>query len=168
MKNIIQIVLFLAIAGGLFYFFGLKNKEQLNEPSQQSQVNQADNLSNNTNNQQINNQGNGPSNDNQMKKEILQEGTGEPSKLGDKITVNYTGTLENGTQFDTSIGKTPFTFTLGQGVIEGWSQGLVGAKVGEKLKLTIPPELGYGSQGAGGVIPPNATLIFEIEVLKIN
>lgn len=106
-----------------------------------------------------------------MKVEILKEGTGEGAKSGDMVTVNYTGTLENGTKFDSSFnpGRSPFQFTLGQGmVIKGWELGVLGMKVGEKRKLTIPADLGYGASGAGGVIPPNATLIFEVDLLKIN
>ena len=97
------------------------------------------------------------------------EGEGDEAKAGQTVTVNYTGTLEDGTQFDTSIGRAPFVFPLGAGrVIKGWDEGVVGMKLGGKRKLTIPPELGYGSRGAGNVIPPNATLIFEIELLKVN
>ena len=106
----------------------------------------------------------------EMKIETLQEGEGEGAKAGDKLTLNYVGTLEDGTKFDSSIGRgQPFTFTLGQNsVIQGWEQGLLGMKPGEKRKLTIPPELAYGEQGAGGVIPPNATLIFEVDMISIN
>lgn len=106
-----------------------------------------------------------------MKVETLKQGTGEGAKIGDTVTVNYTGTLLDGTKFDSSLnpGRTPFQFTLGQNrVIQGWELGVAGMKVGEKRKLTIPPELGYGAQGAGGLIPPNATLIFEIDLLGIN
>ena len=105
-----------------------------------------------------------------MKIEILQEGTGDAAKSGDLITVNYVGTLQDGTKFDSSIGRgQPFTFTLGQNsVIQGWELGVAGMKIGEKRKLTIPPELAYGEQGAGGVIPPNATLTFEIDLLGIS
>jgi len=105
-----------------------------------------------------------------MEVKTLQQGTGEGAKAGDKVTVNYVGTLENGTKFDSSIDRgTPFVFTLGQNsVIQGWELGVLGMKVGEKRKLTIPPELAYGSQGAGGVIPPNATLIFEIDMISIG
>ncbi len=96
-------------------------------------------------------------------------GEGDQAKQGQTVTVNYTGTLENGDQFDTSIGRAPFSFPLGAGrVIKGWDEGVAGMKVGGKRKLTIPPELGYGSRGAGNVIPPNATLIFEIELLKVG
>ena len=96
-------------------------------------------------------------------------GEGDKAEQGQTVTVNYTGTLENGEQFDTSIGRAPFSFPLGAGrVIKGWDEGVVGMQIGGKRKLTIPPELGYGSRGAGNVIPPNATLIFEIELLKLN
>jgi FKBP-type peptidyl-prolyl cis-trans isomerase len=87
------------------------------------------------------------------------------------IVVNYTGSLENGTVFDSSLnpGREPFTFTLGVGsVIKGWDLGVKGMKVGGKRKLTIPPELGYGDQGAGDVIPPGATLIFDVELLEVE
>jgi len=105
-----------------------------------------------------------------MKIEVLKEGSGEAAKSGDLVTVNYVGTLTNGTKFDSSLDRNqPFQFTLGQNrVIQGWELGVAGMKVGEKRKLTIPPKLGYGAQGAGGVIPPNATLIFEVDLLKIN
>jgi FKBP-type peptidyl-prolyl cis-trans isomerase len=84
--------------------------------------------------------------------------------------VHYVGTLQNGAKFDSSIDRgQPFQFTLGQNrVIQGWELGVKGMKVGEKRKLTIPPELGYGSRGAGGIIPPNATLVFEVDLLEIN
>ena len=105
-----------------------------------------------------------------MKIETLKEETGEIAKNGDTVSVHYTGTLENATKFDSSVDRgTPFSFILGAGrVIQGWDLGGAGMKVGEKRKLTIPPELGYGASGAGNVIPPNATLIFEVELLGIN
>ena len=103
--------------------------------------------------------------------ETLKEGTGEQAiESGDSITVHYTGTLEDGTKFDSSLDSgEPFTFIIGQGsVILGWEQGLIGMKIGEQRKLIIPSNLGYGSSGAGDIIPPNATLIFEVELISIN
>jgi FKBP-type peptidyl-prolyl cis-trans isomerase FkpA len=104
-----------------------------------------------------------------LKIEDIVVGTGKEAKGGDTVTVNYKGTLENGTQFDSSYGKQPFTTRIGVGqVIEGWDQGIPGMKVGGKRKLTIPPHLGYGASGAGGIIPPNAALIFEVELLDVK
>ncbi len=105
-----------------------------------------------------------------MKVEILKEGSGEVSKTGDTVSVHYVGTLENGSKFDSSIDRgEPFSFTLGQNrVIQGWEKGVLGMKVGEKRKLTIPYELGYGENGYPPVIPPKATLIFEVELLGIS
>jgi len=102
--------------------------------------------------------------------EILTEGTGEPAKAKDKITVHYTGWLEDGTKFDSSVDRGPaFIFTLGIGqVIQGWDEGILGAKVGEKRKLTIPSALAYGETGMGSIIPPNSILIFEVEIINIQ
>ena len=99
-----------------------------------------------------------------------QEGTGEEAKAGKTVSVHYTGWLENGTKFDSSHDrKQPFSFPLGAGhVIRGWDEGVQGMKIGGKRRLTIPSDLGYGSRGAGGVIPPNATLIFEVELLGLK
>ena len=99
--------------------------------------------------------------------ETITEGSGQAAESGNKVFVHYTGKLEDGSVFDSSVTRgQPFSFTLGAGqVIRGWEQGILGMKVGEKRVLTIPPELGYGAAGAGGVIPPNATLTFEVELL---
>ena len=110
-------------------------------------------------------------NTNGLKSEILKAVTGDKQvKNGDLVSVHYKGTLEDGTEFDSSYKHNqPFEFTVGASeVIKGWDLGLVGMKVGEKRKLTIPSDLGYGERGAGNVIPPNATLIFEIELLEIK
>lgn len=96
-------------------------------------------------------------------------GDGEEAETGDTVTVHYTGTLEDGTEFDSSVGRDPFSFTIGGGgVIEGWEQGVPGMRVGGTRELTIAPELAYGESGAGGVIPPGATLTFEIELIEIT
>ncbi len=96
-------------------------------------------------------------------------GNGTEATAGKNVSVNYKGTLENGNQFDSSYGRAPFNFQLGAGsVIKGWDEGVEGMKEGGKRELTIPPSLGYGERGAGGVIPPNATLIFEVELLKVD
>ena len=99
----------------------------------------------------------------------LAEGNGAMPKAGDRVTVHYTGWLTDGNKFDSSVDRgQPFVFVIGRGqVISGWDQGVATMKVGDKVRLTIPPELGYGARGAGGVIPPNATLIFEVELLGV-
>ncbi|MDD2696995.1 MAG: FKBP-type peptidyl-prolyl cis-trans isomerase [Candidatus Pacebacteria bacterium] len=145
MNNKILAVVLILIVAGLIYYFGFHQKKTTEETNT--------------------NMGN-----DQLKIEILKEGTGEQAKNGDTVVVHYTGTLEDGTKFDSSLDRgQPFSFVLGAGrVIPGWDQGVLGMKVGEKRRLTIAPELAYGSSGAGNIIPPNATLIFEVELLEIQ
>ncbi len=106
----------------------------------------------------------------ELKKEVLKEGTGKVTRAGDNVSVHYTGWLVDGTKFDSSVDRgAPFSFQLGAGmVIKGWDDGVAGMKVGEKVRLTIPASLGYGPNGYPPVIPQNATLMFEVELLGIN
>lgn len=140
MKNLIFIIIILAVVGiGVYFVFKYPRGEGTQNMTQG------------------------------FKAEILKEGTGAEAKKGDTVSVHYTGTLTDGTKFDSSLDRgTPFEFTLGGGqVIKGWDEGVVGMKIGEKRKLTISPEYGYGATGIGP-IPPNATLIFEVELLGIK
>ncbi|MDD5076898.1 MAG: FKBP-type peptidyl-prolyl cis-trans isomerase [Sphaerochaetaceae bacterium] len=148
------IILVIAILAIGVYFFNQNTKNQETNMNQQNQ-------------EELNNQ---TQTTEEMKIEIIKEGEGEEVKSGDQITVNYVGMLEDGTIFDSSIERgQPFPFTIGiGGVIQGWEIGVIGMKVGETRKLTIPSQLAYGERGVSGVIPPNSTLIFEINLLKIN
>lgn len=149
-------VVALVIIGGLYFTFDYRskledtNRRERNEVARQGPMN--------------------TQNPDELNIEVLKEGSGSGAKAGDTVTVHYTGVLTDGGKFDSSVDRgQPFAFQLGAGaVIRGWDQGLLGMKIGEKRRLTIPPELGYGSRGAGGVIPPDATLIFEVEMLGIN
>ena len=109
--------------------------------------------------------------DSGLKIEDIKEGEGlEANGKGQTVLVHYTGWLENGTKFDSSVDRNdPFSFPLQCGyVIPGWDEGVIGMKIGGTRKLTIPPQLGYGDRGAGGVIPPKSTLIFDIELLEVS
>jgi len=105
-----------------------------------------------------------------MKIEKLKSGSGESAKKGNTVMVHYNGWLEDGTKFDSSVDRNePFAFVLGAGqVIQGWDQGVATMRIGDKVKLTIPPQLAYGAEGYPGAIPPNATLIFEVELLEVS
>lgn len=106
----------------------------------------------------------------ELVKETLKPGTGAEAKAGDRVTVHYVGTLTDGSKFDSSRDRGDgFRFRLGKGeVIQGWDQGVAGMRVGELCKLTIPAQLGYGARGFPPVIPPNATLVFEVELLSVG
>lgn len=106
----------------------------------------------------------------EMKIEVLAQGQGATPKRGSTVVVHYTGWLTDGTKFDSSVDrKEPFEFVLGLGqVIAGWDQGVATMKIGDRVRLTIPPHLAYGANGYPGVIPPAATLVFEVELLEIH
>ena len=105
-----------------------------------------------------------------MNIEYIQRGSGAKPTPGSTVTVHYVGTLLNGTEFDSSRKRgTPFQFKIGVGqVIRGWDEGVMKMSVGDRCKLRIPPDMGYGAQGSGGVIPPNATLLFDVELLGVR
>jgi peptidylprolyl isomerase len=100
---------------------------------------------------------------------ILEEGSGKAAQAGNIVRVHYTGTLEDGTVFDSSVGRDPIEFQLGTGqVIKGWDEGIALLKEGSKARLIIPPDLAYGDRAVGGVIPANSTLIFEVELVEVR
>lgn len=158
MGIVVSVIICLALVGGLI-FISINNKaNDVNMPLDNIGIN------NNINN---NNMMNNLNNNNTTS-------TGNVAKTGDTVSMNYTGQLQNGTVFDSNIDPKfkhvePFVFTLGAGqVISGWDKGIVGMKVGEKKTLTIPPSDAYGANGIPGVIPPNSTLIFNVELVSIN
>lgn len=161
---LMAISVILILIGGMYFLDKKSSRENLQEENkpeikEQAQENvQDEQLANNENNMGLD-------------IKVIQEGTGERmTRSGDTIAVHYTGKLTDGTKFDSSVDRgTPFEFTIGKGmVIQGWDQGLLDMKVGEKRTLTIPAEMGYGARGAGSAIPPNATLIFDVELVSIK
>jgi len=160
-KTLITYLIIACIIVPIFFILISKeNKQGKEETFESTYIDQNKEENNNTQSME----------DQELKIEVLQEGTGEEAKNGDNVSVHYVGTLEDGTKFDSSIDRgTPFSFDLGAGkVIKGWDLGVLGMKIGEKRKLTIPSDLAYGDDGIPNVIPPKATLIFEVELLDIN
>jgi len=157
-KNLITYLIIACIIVPIFFILILKeNKEGEEETFELTYIEQNKKEENNMKNQEL-------------KVEVLQEGTGAEAKNGDNVSVHYVGTFEDGTKFDSSIDRgKPFSFNLGAGqVIKGWDLGVLGMKIGEKRKLIIPSDLAYGDKGSSNVIPPKSTLIFEVELLGIN
>lgn len=149
----------MVIVGSIFIVFALQRSGASNEPTHQSKNNeQLQPLANNSTGEKM-----------ELKIEDIETGTGAEAVPGKQVTVHYVGTLENGTEFDSSRSRNqPFTFALGAGqVIRGWDEGFAGMKVGGKRKLVIPPEMAYGSQAVGS-IPPNSTLVFDVELLDVK
>lgn len=149
-KIILIAIAIVIIILGFYFIFGRKEEQKENNPKENEMI---------------------AENKEGLKIEVIQQGLGKEAENGNIVAVHYTGTLEDGVKFDSSRDRgQPFIFTLGAGqVIKGWDLGVLGMKVGEKRKLIIPSELGYGTKGTpGGPIPPNATLIFEVELLNIR
>ena len=155
MKPIFLITLTLGVVGGILFITFLSRTGQPQEDTMQTNQNQ---------------QGQEQKEPGDLQIEDLVVGTGAEAQIGNTLSVHYRGTLLNGTMFDSSYNRgTPFQFPLGMGrVIQGWDQGVKGMKVGGKRKLVIPPELAYGAAGVPGAIPPNSTLVFEVELLDVK
>lgn len=170
----VYVVIAAAIIGvGVWYANSLTQSSTQQQPSGSVAMNESTSSTNNTNNNCPTPQSAAGQSTTTMDGLIIKDttvGTGTVAQVGDSVTVNYTGTLDNGTVFDSSLnpGRTPFTFTIGGQVIQGWNEGVPGMCVGGTRELTIPPALGYGAQGAGSVIPPNATLHFTITLLSVT
>jgi peptidylprolyl isomerase/FKBP-type peptidyl-prolyl cis-trans isomerase FkpA len=169
----VAVVLFLILlVGGAIYFAGrsvsppttqdttIQTQELAQQPDPQAPVTEESPINEDIMGEEVT----------ELKIEDITVGTGDEAVAGKKVTVHYTGTLTDGTKFDSSKDRdVPFSFNLGAGeVIKGWDQGVEGMKIGGVRMLTIPPELGYGAAGAGGVIPPNAVLVFEVELLGVE
>ena len=152
MKKNIFIIIILVIIIGVYFLSGNKVENINNNNQNENQIME--------NMEKID----------ELKIEVLQQGDSEQAKNGNKVKVHYIGTLENGVKFDSSVDRgVPFEFILGIGqVIKGWDLGVLGMKTGEKRKLTISSDLGYGSKGAGNLIPPDSVLVFEVELLEIK
>lgn len=158
--NMVVWVLIVVVVIGILVYLTINRDENLPSNSQLGQVEQSiNNMEHNVDGVQV---------------AVLKEGTGEPVKAGDTVAMNYTGKLSDGTVFDSNTDPSfghvePFVFTLGSGqVIRGWDVGIVGMKMGEIRSLVISPEFGYGAAGAGAVIPPNAVLNFEVELVAVQ
>lgn len=165
-KKVSIVVWFLVVLAFIVVLVFINKKDKISDVSQGSQVDQNTNMPINTTTSAQDNAGVGIT--------ILQEGTGAVAKAGDTVAMNYTGKLADGTVFDSNIDPKfqhvqPFAFTIGAGqVIKGWDVGVAGMKVGEKRNLVIQPDYAYGASGAGSVIPPNAVLSFDVELLAIK